>query len=351
MMNVSHETFGCGVVTDDLLFGPLAAVAADPAVTDVAVTCDGEVWVDCGRGMERAHIDIPLRPAAVLREYAVRLCAQLGCRLDEAAPIADASAPDGTRIHAVVAPIVSQGAAISIRLPDRRASRLDHLVRHGLCPPAWEDLLRHMVAKRANMLIVGGTGAGKTTLLKALLQECSARERIVVVEEVRELGAVHHGNMVSMLTRQANVEGAGAISLAQLVKATLRMRPDRIVVGECRGEEIVDLLRASNSGHAGGMTTIHANGVAHVPARLMALGLLAGLEPRATALLASRAFDVLVMLRRNGSQRYIAEIGTLSLNGEGLAGAPLAVWNGSGEAAVCDHMHERWRAFCERWLR
>ena len=172
-------------------------------------------------------------------------------------------------------------------------------------PKTWLPLLRGLVSRRATILITGGTGTGKTTLMKALLAECGASERIVTVEEVRELGMLGLANHVSLVSREANVEGAGAVGLPELVKATLRMRPDRVVLGECRGEEIADLLRALNSGHHGGMTTLHADGVARVPARMEALGLLAGLAPQALAMLMAGAFDVVLHLeRRNGPTVY-----------------------------------------------
>ena len=191
-------------------------LARDGTVTDVVVTCDGAVWIDCGRGMQFAHTAIPLHDPHVLRDFAVRLCAQLGCRLDESQPIADASAPDGTRVHAVVAPIVPHGASVSIRFPDRVAPDLDVLARLGMCPAPWVPLLRLLVQGRANVLITGGTGVGKTTLLKALLACCAPEERIVTVEEVRELHAVPHAHTVSLVARAANVEGKGAVGLPDL---------------------------------------------------------------------------------------------------------------------------------------
>ncbi|NEG69841.1 CpaF family protein [Bifidobacterium choloepi] len=330
-----------------LELGPLSQLAADGVVTDIVVTCEGTIWIDRGRGMEEVRTPIPLTSAAVLRRFAVQLCAQLGCRLDDASPIADACAPDGTRVHAVIAPIVPAGAAISIRLPDRVAADLASLGMAGLCPPAWMELLRALVDGHANILVAGGTGSGKTTLLKALMLECAANERIVTVEEVRELGAVGHPHTVSLMARQPNVEGAGAVGLSQLVKATLRMRPDRIVVGECRGEEIADLLRALNSGHSGGMTTLHADGVGRVPARLAALGLLAGLEPNALELLAAGAFDVVCFMRRSGAHRFIGELGVLDLDGdeERLTGHVVASWDGHGAFSITD----RWQPFAARW--
>ncbi|NEG55332.1 CpaF family protein [Bifidobacterium platyrrhinorum] len=326
-------------------FGPLDDIVHDPQVTDVAVTCDGRVWADCGDGMRERRPRIPFRDHRVVREYAVRLCAQLGRRLDDAQPIADASSDDGIRVHAVIAPLVPRGASISIRLPDRSHATVADLCRRGLFPPEWLPVLRGLAAKRATLLITGGTGAGKTTLLKALLGECDPHERIVTVEEVRELGVLPLANHVSMVTREANVEGAGAVGLPDLVKATLRMRPDRVVLGECRGEEIADLLRAYNSGHRGGMTTLHADGVSRVPSRLASLGLLAGLSPQATAMFACGAFDAVLHLERSAGRRRLAQIGLLIGTQEGLAGQPLGLWTGSGPAL---HMPQ-WQAFADRW--
>ena len=174
--------------------------------------------------------------------------------------------------------------------------------------------------------------------------QCPPTERIITVEEVRELGMFHHANHVSLVTREANVEGVGAIDLSQLIAATLRMRPDRVVVGECRGAEIADLLRALNSGHRGGMTTLHANSVEAVPSRLVALGLLAGLDPRATAALAENAFDVVLHVERTQGYRRISQIGQLTVRDGRLQGSPLAFWNG-GQVRT----NERWVDFMRRW--
>ena len=233
--------------------GPLSDIASEPGVTDIAVTCDGTVWVDRGQGMRPHTLRVPFSGPQAIRDFAVRLCSQLGRRLDDACPIADASTVEGVRVHAVIAPLVPQGAAISIRLPDVVAPSLESLAENGMFPSGWMPLLEGFVERRASVLVTGGTGAGKTTLLKAMLMRCAPGERVITVEEVRELGMLNHANHVSLVTRGANMEGKGAIGLSQLICATLRMRPDRIVVGECRGGEIVDLLRALNSGHRGGM--------------------------------------------------------------------------------------------------
>ncbi len=345
MAAVSTRANEAGTALRTIFFGLLDDVASDPQVTDLAVTCDGRVWADRGNGMRETVLHVPFRSPQVVREYAVQLCAQLGRRLDDACPIADAASPDGIRVHAVIAPLVPQGAAISIRFPDRTMASLQHLSKLGVFPAAWLPTFVGLVRKHATVLITGGTGVGTTTLLEALLAQCDVNERIVTVEEVRELGELGRDDHVSLVTREANVEGVGAISLADLVKATLRMRPDRVVLGECRGAEIVDLLRAFNSGHHGGMTTVHADGVNRVPSRLISLGLLAGVSPQALTMLAAGAFDAVVHLERVNGQRRITQIGELRVAHGELAGTPLAVWNGCHPpryAAEWGHFIERW---------
>lgn len=332
---------------DELDLGPLRGIVADRPVTDLTVTCDGRVWADYGMGMQECRPRIPFASPAVVRAYAVNLCAQLGRRLDDACPIADASSVSGIRVHAVLEPIVARGAVISIRFPGARAPDLDELHAIGVFPQGWLALLRALVRHKATILVTGGTGVGKTTLLRALLGACPVRERVVSVEEVRELGELSRDNYVSLVSREPNVEGAGAVGLTELVKATLRMRPDRVVLGECRGEEVADLLRALNSGHHGGMVTLHADSVRRVPARLISLGLLAGMDPRALAMLAEGAFDVVLHLVQRGGGRHIAQIGRLVLSRDGaLQGQALATWDGVGEVRP----GADWEMFARTWL-
>lgn len=328
-------------------FGPLRDIVSTMPVTDIAVTCDGRVWADCGTGMNECHPRIPFHSPAVIRAFAVNLCSQLGRRLDDACPIADVSTVSGIRVHAVIEPIVARGASISIRFPHAQTPGLEHLQDMGMFPEPWRRMLHALVVRKATILITGGTGVGKTTLLRGLLAHCPEQERIVSVEEVRELGDMRRGNYVSLVTREQNVEGAGAIGLPDLVKATLRMRPDRVVLGECRGEEVADLLRAFNSGHHGGMVTLHADSVDRVPARLIALGMLAGMDPRAVAMLAGGSFDVVLHLVQQRGRRYIGQIGRLAMQEDGtLAGRMLATWNGA-DALVAG---PDWRNFERRWV-
>jgi pilus assembly protein CpaF len=328
------------------MFGPLEELSHQPGLTDIAVTCEGRVWIDCGHGMTEYHPAVPFRSPQVVREYATQLCAQLGKRLDDACPIADASSVEGIRVHAVIAPLVPTGASISIRFPSLAVPCLADLGAQGLFPAPWFPLLCALVSRHATILITGSTGAGKTTLLKALLSQADPTERVISVEEVRELGMLGRGNHVALVAREANVEGAGAIGLQDLVKATLRMRPDRIILGECRGEEIADLLRAFNSGHHGGMTTLHADGVDRVPSRLVSLGLLAGLNREALTMLAAGAFDVVLHLQRRHGKRRIVEIGRLTADPEHFSGESVATWDGMGLPVPAP----AWTPFVSRWM-
>lgn len=329
-----------------LFFGPLSETVCEAGVTDVAVTCDGRVWSDVGLGMRERPVLPVFQSPHVLRDYAVRLCSQLGYRLDDACPIADAVTPQGVRVHAVIAPLVPRGAAISIRFPAAAQTGLDELAGRGMFPPPWRRALGALVAHRASILITGATGTGKTTLLKALLAACDTNDRVVTVEEVRELGEISLPDHVSLAVREANVEGAGAVGLSELVRATLRMRPDRVVLGECRGRELSDVLRAFNAGHRGGMVTLHATDVAAVPVRLATLGMLAGLNPTVVGRLVHGAFDVVLHLERSGGMRRIGQIGTLSIDRSGrLVGVALATWDGLGPVIV----DPAWPRFARRW--
>jgi pilus assembly protein CpaF len=305
----------------------LQALVEDESVTDVLVNGADGVWADRGRGPER--VDVELGGEQAVRALAVRLAAVAGRRLDESRPWVDARLDDGIRLHAIVPPVSPAGTHLSLRVLRPGRFGLDELLSAGSVPQAWRRLLEALVASRAAFLVTGGTGAGKTTLLSALLSLVPASERLVLVEDVAELQP-RHPHVVRLEARHTNVEGRGEVTLADLARQALRMRPDRLVVGECRGAEVRDLLVALNTGHAGGCATLHANAAAEVPARLEALGGLAGMAPAAVAAQAAAAFDAVLHLRREGTRRVLAEVASLrrSTSG-GLAVEPAAIWTGS----------------------
>jgi pilus assembly protein CpaF len=295
-------------------FGPLGTLIGDASVTDVFVNGDGSVRVDRGTGA--AAVEGLRLSATTARGLAVRLVALGGRHVDEASPCVDVRLGDGVRVHAVLPPVSTGGALLSIRLPAPERPSLDDLDDAGFFAALTLDDVRHLVARRANVVVTGAGGSGKTTFLAALLAAAPAHERIVVLEDVAEL-RIAHPHVVTLEARQANLEGAGGIGLDRLVREALRMRPDRLVVGECRGAELRELLAALNTGHDGGAGTLHANSLADVPARLEALGALAGMAPDAVARQAVSAFDAVLHLERGAAGRRLAAVGTLVLDRRG----------------------------------
>lgn len=296
--------------------GPLAPFAASGPVTDLFVNGADGLWVDRGSGPE--HEPSWSADEAEVRALAVRLIARGGRHIDEATPAVDVRLGRGIRVHAVLPPVSTVGTLLSVRVPRAGGFPLAALSRAGMVDAGQEAVLREAVATRKNLLVTGAGGAGKTTLLAALLGEAPARERIVLIEDVAEL-AVAHPHVVSLEARQANLEGAGRVGLDALLREALRMRPDRLVVGECRGAELRELLAALNTGHDGGAGTLHANSLADVPARLEALGSTAGLTPDAVARQTVSAFDLVLHVERAEGRRRLAQIGRFVLQGDRLA--------------------------------
>jgi pilus assembly protein CpaF len=245
----------------------------------------------------------------------------------------DGQLPTGARLHAILPPLVADGAHITIRVPPREQTSLVALGERGMFPPSWLAVLEAVVRCRLAFLVSGGTGAGKTTLLASLLGCADDGDRLLLVEDVREL-AVDHPHVVRLEARPANVEGAGEITLTTLVRQALRMRPDRIVVGEVRGAEVRELLAALNTGHEGGCGTIHANAPVDVLARLEALGALAGLGPEAVRSQAAAALDLVLHVVRDGPDRRLSSIAAVQRRPSGPVVVPALDWAGGDEAPV-----------------
>jgi pilus assembly protein CpaF len=306
--------------------GPLDPWLAAPDVTDIAVNGDGRIWVDRGHGMECVGDRLDPDDA---RALAVRLAGVAGRRLDEASPWVDGQLPSGARLHAVLPPLVDGGAHITIRVPSKIPVSLAELAAAGMVPFFWDTVLREVVRQRLAFVVSGGTGAGKTTLLAALLGCADPVERLVVVEDVRELN-IDHPHVVRLEARPPNVEGSGEVTLTALVRQALRMRPDRIVVGEVRGAEVRELLAALNTGHEGGCGTLHANAPSDVVARFEALGALAGLGPGAVRSQLAAAIDVVVHVLRERGERRVASIAAVFRRDDRPTVVPALEWRGAG---------------------
>lgn len=330
--------------------GPrIARLLEDSRVTDVLINST-DAWIDRGFGLERAAVD--LGGEKDVRALAIRMAAACGKRLDDASPIVDGSLPGGVRLHAVLPGPSASGTLISLRTTRAAGLSIAELEASASLEPPFGAFLRACVERRANVLVSGATGSGKTTLLSALLGLVPEEERIICIEEVPELNP-RHPHVVSLTERRPNIQGVGGIPLAELVRAAMRMRPDRLVLGECRGPEVRDVLLALNTGHDGGWATIHANGSREVPARLVALGALAGMSEAAVGAQAVAAFDAVVHMSRvklkAGALRRVCEIAVLSRQGGELR-AEIAVesrapgivefgpaWERFGEAIGVDH--------------
>ncbi|BBF99258.1 pilus assembly protein CpaF [Pseudonocardia autotrophica] len=322
--------------------GPLDPLLRDPATTDVLVTAPDAVWVDRGDGPRRAAVSFP--DEAAVRRLAQRLALAAGRRLDDASPYVDGRLADsGVRLHAVLPPVAAAGTAISLRVLRPASHDLAALRRRGTFDATGETLLRAIVAGRLAVLVAGGTGSGKTTLLNALLGAVDPGERMITVEDAEELRP-RHPHVVRLVARPPNIEGSGGVPLRELVRQALRMRPDRLVVGEVRGAEVGDLLSALNTGHDGGACTVHANSVREIPARMRALAGLGGMSPAALDGQLTAAVQVILhMRRRPGSGRVLDEIGVLHDDGGPQV---TAAWTRSaGEGPGADRLrallHER----------
>ncbi len=303
--------------------GPLDPLLRQAGVTDVLVNGPDAVYLERGDGLELTDVRFP--DDAAVRRLAQRLAGAAGRRLDDASPYVDLRLADGTRFHAVLAPISRPGTMISLRVPAARVFTLEALVAAGSLTEDGARLLHRIVERRLAFLVSGGTGSGKTTLLAGLLSLVDPTERIVLVEDASELRP-RHPHVVALEARPPNIEGAGEVTLRTLVRQALRMRPDRLVVGEVRGGEVVDLLAAMNTGHEGGCGTVHANSARDVPARIEALALAAGLGREAVHAQLGSAVDVVVHLARDRhGRRQVRELAVLRRDSGGLVSAEPAI--------------------------
>lgn len=289
--------------------GPLERLLRAPSVTDVFVNGPSDIWIDRDGSLER--VDEAFADHEAVRAAVERTITPLGLRLDHASPIVDARLADGSRLHAVIPPASPDGPVVAIRRFTQRVGSLDDLVASGTATPAQATAIASLVDDRVDFIVSGGTGAGKTTLLNVIGSLIDPSERVVVIEDAAELALP--GHVVRLEAQPPNAEGAGAVTLSDLVRSALRLRPDRIVVGEVRGPEALDLVNAMNTGHPGSMSTIHANSPEHAIWRLETLAL-SGHRRVSELAVRRQIHDTIthaVQISRHGTQRRITHVGRI----------------------------------------
>jgi pilus assembly protein CpaF len=297
------------ILRDTVGLGPLEQLLADPAVTEVMVNGADTVYVECGGRVEPT--DVRFASQEALRDAIERILAPLGRRVDELSPMVDARLADGSRVNVVIPPLSVDGPALSIRRFTAARPGPDELVASGTLTPELRDLLAAAVRARRSILISGGTGAGKTTLLNALSAYIGSSERVITLEDAAEL-RLRQEHVVRLESRPPSVEGRGEVTIRDLLRNALRMRPDRIVIGEVRGREALDLLTALNTGHDGALSTVHANSPADALRRLETLALMAGvgLPLEAIREQLGRGIQLVVHLARSPQgERRVVEVG------------------------------------------
>jgi pilus assembly protein CpaF len=299
MDEVMDETFG---------LGPLETLLKDPAIADILVNRFDRIYIERKGRLER--VETRFRDNQHLRQIIDRIVAGVGRRVDETSPMVDARLADGSRVNAIIPPLALDGPAMSIRRFGSKPLQLEDLIRHGAFPPAVMDFLSAAVQSRCNVLISGGTGSGKTTLLNCLSRYIPADERVITIEDAAEL-QLQQPHVVRLETRPQNIEGRGEVSQRDLVKNCLRMRPDRIIIGEVRGGEALDMLQAMNTGHEGSMTTVHANTTRDALARLEVMIAMAGYDipPRALRHQIASAIQLVIQASRlSGGKRKVTRV-------------------------------------------
>lgn len=296
------------VIDEVLGLGPLELILKDPSVSDILINGPKNIYIERGGQMEKS--DVEFRDGKHLLQIIDRIVSKVGRRIDETSPMVDARLEDGSRVNAIIPPLALDGAAVSIRRFGSNPLRLEDLLNFKAFTPEMVMLLEGCIKARCNIIIAGGTGSGKTTLLNTLSSFIGHEDRIVTIEDAAEL-QLQQDHIVRLETRPANIEGNGAITATDLVKNALRMRPERIIIGECRGGETLDMLQAMNTGHDGSMTTIHANTPRDAIARLETLVMMSGFELPVKAIRqqVSGAVDILIQANRlQGGPRRITAI-------------------------------------------
>lgn len=295
------------VLDETLGLGPLEPLLTDPEINDILVNGPESVWVD--RNGRLFETEIKFANAEHLLHVINRVVAQVGRRVDESSPIVDARLPDGSRVNAIIPPLALDGAVLSIRRFRPVPFHFEDLVSRGTVSKSMAAFLQLCVRARLNILVSGGTSAGKTTLLNVLSEHISDSERLVTIEDTAEL-RLQQRHVIRLESRPANIEGRGAIGQRELVKNALRMRPDRIIVGEVRGPEALDMLQAMNTGHEGSLTTVHANSPRDALSRLETLVLLSGvdLSQRSIREQIGSAFNLILQVKRlaDGTRRVVS---------------------------------------------
>jgi len=296
------------VIDEVLGLGPLELILKDPAVSDILINGPKNIYVEKSGRMQKSEVEF--RDNKHLMQIIDRIVSKVGRRVDETSPMVDARLEDGSRVNAIIPPLALDGACVSIRRFGSNPLKLEDLLNFKAFTPEMVMLLEGCIKARCNIIIAGGTGSGKTTLLNTLSSFISHDDRIVTIEDAAEL-QLQQDHIVRLETRPANIEGTGAVTATDLVKNALRMRPERIIIGECRGGETLDMLQAMNTGHDGSMTTIHANTPRDAIARLETLVMMSGFELPVKAIRqqVAGAVDVLIQANRlQGGPRRITAI-------------------------------------------
>src|SRR5450432_407477 len=322
MDEVMDETFG---------LGPLETLLKDPAITDILVNRFDRIY--CERKGRLEMVDVTFRDNAHLRQIIDRIVGLVGRRVDEISPMVDARLSDGSRVNAIIPPLALDGPAMSIRRFGAKPLQLEDLIRHGAFPAAVMDFLAAAVQARCNILISGGTGSGKTTLLNCLSRYIPPDERVITIEDAAEL-QLQQPHVVRLETRPMNIEGKGEVTQRDLVKNCLRMRPDRIIIGEVRSGEALDMLQAMNTGHEGSMTTVHANTTRDALARLEVMIAMAGYDIPIRALrhqIASALQIVVQAARLTGGKRKVTRVTEITgMEGDGIQAHDIFTYEQTG---------------------